>query len=175
MDAQNVPVRRQRKETVSGDFPMGQKPDIDLPEDRRPEVPDVEAVHAEALLNGQPAKLAFNEEAIEIIIYPSQEANAPTSVPCWVNGRGAEVFINGGWHALGYLPVGKRLITRRKFAEVLLSAKRDMIKTVHEGSEVERPNNRISRISSAVANIVVTHDANPKGVEWIRRLMGQPG
>lgn len=31
-DALNVPVRRARKETISADFPIDQKADIDMPE-----------------------------------------------------------------------------------------------------------------------------------------------
>lgn len=174
MEASNVPVRRARKEIGNNDFEMGQKPDIEMG-DEKPVVPAIEAIHADTLVNGRLEQLAFNEEPIEVMIYPSSEENAPNVVDCWVNGKGAEVFQGGKWHVLGCLPVGVRVITRRKYAEVLLRAKRDKIQTHHEGSEVERPNNRVSRTSSAVANIQIVHDNNPKGVEWVRRLLGQPG
>ena len=179
MDAQNAPIRRRREGVDSTQFEMGQKPPIDLgeavPGAKPPEVPAIEAIHADALVDGRAEALAFNEEPVEVMIYPSSEENAPLTVPCWVNGRGAEVFLNGKWTVMGHLPVGVKLITRRKYAEVLLRAKRDKISTEHQGTEVERPTNRVSRISSAVANIQIVNDRNPKGIEWVRRCMAQPG
>lgn len=175
MDAINAPVRRRRQETSSANFEMGQKPDIDMDAETAPEVPDIEAIHAETLVNGHAETLKFNEEPVEVVIYPSQEENAPRTVDCWVNGRGAEVFMNGKWVVLGCLPVGVNVITRRKYAEVLLRAKRDRVTTEHQGTEVERPHNTVRRISSAVANIQIVSDRNPKGIEWVRRCMAQPG
>ena len=179
MDAQNAPIRRRRAGVESAEFPMGQKDDIDLgeatPGAARPEVPAIEAIHAEALIDGRAEQLAFNEEPVEVMVYPSSEENAPLTVPCWVNGRGAEVFQNGRWNVLGFLPVGVNVITRRKYAEVLLRAKKDKISTDHQGTEVERPQNKVRRVSSAVANIQVITDRNPRGIEWVRRCMAQPG
>lgn len=67
------------------------------------------------------------------------------------------------------------VITRRKYAEVLMRAKRDTISTQHEDAVVERPKNVVNRSSSAVANLQIVRDNNPKGIEWVRRLMAQPG
>ena len=175
MDAMNAPIRRKKSGVNSTDFEMGQKPNIELTLDKTPEVPQIEAIHASTLVDGKVEALAFNEEPIEVLIYPSSEENAPLVVDCWVNGRGAEVFTNGAWHSMGCLPVGIRVITRRKYAEVLLRAKRDKIQTHHEDSTVERPKNTVTRVSSSVANIQVVHDNNPKGIEWVRRMMAQPG
>ena len=187
MDANNAPIRRRREGVESAKFEMGQKPPIDMgeavPGAARPEVPAIEAVHAEALIDGRAEQLAFGkmterdvvDEVVNMEVYPSSEENAPLTVPCWVNGRGAEVFLNGKWQSLGHLPVGVRLITRRKYAEVLLRAKKDKITTDHQGTEVERPQNKVHRISSAVANIQIVNDRNPKGIEWVRRCMAQPG
>ncbi len=178
MDAQNAPIRRRRQGVDSTNFDMGQKDDINLgdaaPGAEPPKVPPIEAIHAETLVDGRLEALAFNEEPVEIMIYPSSEENAPLSVPVWVNGRGAEVLMQNKWYPMGHLPVGQRLVTRRKYAEVLLRAKRDKVSTEHQGTEVERPQNRVSRVSSAVANISVLRDDNPKGIEWMRRCMAQP-
>lgn len=174
MDAQNAPIRRRMPGTSSESFPMGQKEDIDLPDGKTPEVPPIDAIHADALVDGRAEALAFNEEPVEIMIYPSSEENAPLTVPCWVNGRGAEVLMGSRWVPMGHLPVGQQLVTRRKYAEVLLRAKRDKVSTDHQGTEVERPQNKVHRISSAVANIQIVRDNNPKGIEWVRRCMAQP-
>ena len=42
-------------------------------------------------------QLKMAEDPVTIIIHPSQEKNPPQVVDCWVNGRGAEVFVNGKW------------------------------------------------------------------------------
>ena len=179
MDAQNAPIRRRQGGVDSTQFEMGQKPAIDMgeavPGAKAPVVPAIEAIHADVLIDGRAEALAFNEEPVEVMVYPSSEENAPQSIPCWVNGRGAEVFKAGRWHTLGHLPVGVRLITRRKYAEVLLRSKKDKISTDHQGTEVERPQNKVHRISSAVANIQIVSDNNPKGIEWVRRCMAQAG
>src|SRR5574343_968834 len=98
MDAQNAPIRRRREGVSSDQFEMGQKPPIDmgeaLPGAKPPEVPAIEAIHAETLVDGRVEALAFNEEPVEVMVYPSSEENAPLTVPCWVNGRGAEIFQN---------------------------------------------------------------------------------
>ena len=39
-------------------------------------------------------ELAFNEEPVTIRLEPSTDKNAATWFPIWVNGKGAEVFIN---------------------------------------------------------------------------------
>ena len=107
------------------------------------------------------------------MIYPSSEENAPKAIECWVNGKGAELYNDGKWHTIGAIPVGFNVITRRKYAEVLLRARRDKVMTMHDGTEVERPQNRVSRSSSAVANIQIVTDNNPRGIEWLRRCMAQ--
>ena len=174
MDAINAPIRR-RKYAESTNFDMGQKPDIDMGLDKEPKVPPIESIHAEALNDGNLEALKFNEEPVEVMVYPSSEENAPKAIECWVNGKGAELFNDGKWHTIGAIPVGFNVITRRKYAEVLLKARRDKITTSHDGTEVERPNNRVIRGSSAVANIQIVTDNNPRGMEWLRRCMAQAG
>lgn len=115
-------------------------------------------------------RLAMGEDPVTIIINPSNEENAPTSYPCWVNGKGAEVFLNGEWLPITYLPVGVELVTRRKYVEVLARAKTDNIRTVHDSANVERPRNRIERTTSAVANFTVLEDKNPRGPAYFAEL-----
>ena len=73
-------------------------------------------------------ELAFMEEPVTIRLEPSAEKNAPAWFPASVNGEGAEVLQpDGRWlhMAEGYLPVGRRVTTKRKYVEVLLRAKID--------------------------------------------------
>lgn len=115
-------------------------------------------------------RLDMNEDPITIIINPSNEENAPTSYPVWVNGKGGEILMNGQWLPITYLPVGVELVTKRKYVEVLARAKTDNIRTVHESANVERPRNTIQRTTSAVANFTVLEDKNPRGPAYFAEL-----
>lgn len=115
-------------------------------------------------------RIEMGNDPVTIMINPSNEENAPQSYPVWVNGKGAEVFMNGQWLPVTYLPVGVELITKRKYVEVLARAKTDNIKTVHDSANVERPRNVVQRTTSAVANFTLLEDKNPKGPAWFAEL-----
>jgi len=171
--ALHTPVKRaySRKGTNSEDFPLGQKDDIDL---------DGEIKHGESIeqvsfdVNRQKeymAKLAFNEEAITIIIEEnSRSENPETHVPVSVNGKDAEVFTNGHWVSIGWLPVNQALTTKRKYVEVLLRAKSDSIKTMHDDATIERPRNMVRRSTSSNYPVTILEDKNPLGREWVAAI-----
>lgn len=115
-------------------------------------------------------ELAFQEEPVTIRLEPSSEKNAATAVPIWVNGKGAEVFQNGRWDEIGYLPVARSLIVKRKYVEVLLRTKHDAVQTDILDRDSDRPNNIIRRFTSAVSSFSILHDANPKGVAWATEM-----
>ncbi len=116
-------------------------------------------------------ELAFQEEPVKIILNPSAEKNAPTAFPVWVNGKGAEVFQNGQWMEIGYLPVGLPIIIKRKYLEVIMRSKLDAVTTQHEDATVERPHNRINRSTSAVHSFSILEDKNPKGSAWAMEML----
>lgn len=118
----------------------------------------------------QAERLAMGEDPVLIEITPSSEENAPTSYPAWVNGKGAEVFLNGQWLPVTYLPVGVAITVKRKYVEVLARAKTDHIKTVHDEANVALPRNTIQRTTSAVANFTVLEDPNPRGPAWLAEI-----
>lgn len=115
--------------------------------------------------------LAFGEEPVMIILNPSTDKNAPSAFPVWVNGKGAEVYQQGRWDEIGYLPIGKPLIIKRKVLEVIIRAKLDAVTTVHDDATVERPVNRINRATSAVHSFSILEDKNPKGAAWAREMI----
>jgi hypothetical protein len=170
-DAINAPIRRARRETSNADFPIGQKPDIVADEDGSFDREQV-IVHArgDELNSNAMAELAFNEEPITILIHPSREKNPPLVVDCWVNGKGAEVFVNGKWHEFNCLPVDMPVITKRKYAENLANSKVDSIDTDVGDESMANPHNRIRRMTSSNVVFQVIEDRNPKGTEWLRRL-----
>lgn len=167
--AKNTPVFKPQPELHTADLKLGQAPDADI--DNRGEIvvsdKPLEKVHA--------AALAFNEEPITIRIEPSDEENAPTVVDCWVNGKGAEVFTNGRWLEINCLPIGGVIITKRKYVEVLARSKIDRVKTdsVTDAPHENQDGYKLRRSTSAKAVFSVIHDANPKGAEWLTRLLSE--
>lgn len=170
-DAKNNPVTRQynRKEVNTGDMAIGQKSDIDISL-------DAQIVHGESIPNIVDEKfiadLAFMEEPVTILIADNSRSDFPeTHVPVQVNEQGAEVFQNGQWLTIGWLPIGVQLTTKRKYVEVLARSKSDAIKTNHDDATVERPQNKITRRTSANYPISVLQDNNPRGTEWLSQIM----
>jgi hypothetical protein len=169
-DAINHPTRRARRETHTGDMQIGQKDDIDLSLDSL-------VIHGESLKNLADDKelladLAFMEEPMTIRIEENTRSDFPeTHVPVMVNGRGAEVFQNGQWLPIGWLPIGIPLTTKRKYVEVLARAKPDAIQTVHDDANVERPRNTVRRRTSAAYPLSIIQDNNQRGHEWLSRIM----
>lgn len=162
MDAQNVPVRRPPAEISSSDVKIDQKPTIVDREDTDSEI----VIAPEVLNRDYQEALKFMEDPITIVVTRSSEKYAPHVIDCWVNGKGAEVLMNGKWVETRAIPVGMPVTTKRKYAEVLLRSKTDTVNTkVHkrEDSEV----NEVERYTSARAPLQVLKDANPKGTAWM--------
>jgi hypothetical protein len=176
MDAVNNPVKRQyqRKEVSTADMDIGQRPNVDL-EDlvnfiRGESI--VDNVGEKPLLPEYADALAFMEEPVTIRIEENSRSDFPeTHVPVAVNGKEAEVLQNGQWLAIGWLPVGVPLTTKRKYVEVLARAKPDAIRTVHDDANVERPRNTVQRRTSSSYPLSVIRDDNPRGHEWLSRIM----
>ena len=116
-------------------------------------------------------RLAMGEEPVTIRIEPSTDQNAPHSYYCAVNGKGAECLSpQGEWTPIDWVPVGVELVMKRKYVEVLVRAKRDRVSTDHGEANVAEPHNRIVRHTSAIANVVILEDKNPRGPEMFREL-----
>lgn len=163
----NPVVRRTRKEVHTDDMPIDQRQSVDTTDD----IDHENIVLASDHLTTDYAKLlAFMEEPVTIRIEKSSEKHAPTVVDCWVNGRGAEVLINGQWISLGYLPVAREVTTKRKYIEVLARSKVDNITTeVEQTPDSER--NLVNIGTSSKAPFSVLEDRNPAGRAWLTGLM----
>jgi hypothetical protein len=116
------------------------------------------------------AELAFMAEPVTIRLEPSSDKNAATVFPIWVNGRKAEVFQNGGWQEIGYLPVGVVMTVRRYVLEVIIRAKVDTVQTRILDENGERPNNVITRFTSPIHSFSIISDPNPRGPSWVAEL-----
>jgi hypothetical protein len=116
-------------------------------------------------------RLAMGEEPVTIVIEPSAEENAPHSYYCAVNGRGAECLgPDGQWRPIDWVPVGVQLVMKRKYVEVLVRAKKDRVTTDHGKVGEDNPHNKIVRVTSAVANVQIIEDKNPRGPAYFAEL-----
>jgi hypothetical protein len=112
------------------------------------------------------ADLAMMEEPVVIRLEPSAEKNAAGAQFFSVNGKWAEIFINGRWHEQGWLPVGQVLTIKRKVLEVILRSKTDSVHNKILDPESERPNNVIDRYTTPTTSLSILEDRNPKGAAW---------
>lgn len=175
-DAINNPVvrRRQQREVSTEDMEVGQRPAIDWAAEVLEHDNVIEPVSAEVLNKQYMDALAFDREPVEILIGQSTEKHAPIVVDCWVNGKPAEVFVNGKWHAFGCLPMGINVITRRMYVEVLARSKITNVQTPSIEDDVsEQLRNQPRKNTSLKTNFSIIRDPNPKGGEWLRRVMAE--
>jgi hypothetical protein len=115
-------------------------------------------------------ELAFMDEPVTVRLEPSSDKNAAMAFPIWVNGKPAEVFQNGRWDEIGYLPVGRVLTVKRKVLEIIIRAKVDTVHTKVREMDSERPNNVIERFTSPVHSFSIIEDKNPRGPAWVTEL-----
>ena len=115
-------------------------------------------------------ELAFNEDAVTIRIEPTAEKNGANVFPIWVTGRGAEVYQNGRWEEVTYLPAGQVLTTKRKYLEVMIRSKTDTLHTKIIDADSEMPRNMVDRFTSGTMAFSVLEDRNPKGAAWMTEL-----
>lgn len=134
--------------------------------DREPEVIFADRIESNDYLDA----LAFNEDAVTIRIEPGIEENAPQFHPCWVNGKGAEVLVNGRWLEFKHFPVAEVLTTKRKYLEVLLRSKRNSIITHIVEQPGRDPINEVRRPTSATMAISIIHDPSPRAAAWMTEL-----
>lgn len=162
-DAKNTPVAKATKEVSTSDMDLGTKSDIILPglDDvlvRDPE--EIAVVEGTSAEGDYAEQLAFMEELMQIRIEPSREKHAAQLIDVYVQGR-AE-----------WIPVGRPWIIKRKYVEVLARAKPIGIETTHETAEESLdPQNKVVRTVSLLHPFSVLHDPNPKGFEWLSRIM----
>lgn len=166
MDAKNAPVNKPGKEVSSADIKVGQRASVNLDLPREAEVIDPIDIELE---REYVAALAFNEDPVTILIAKSNEKFAPNVCDCWVNGRGAEQLQNGKWMVCGWLPVGVPVITKRKYAEVLLRAKPEAVQT-EVIKHQEREDNVAHRFASNKYPVQILKDESPLAMAWLTKV-----
>ncbi len=175
--AKNTPVTAPARETHTADLAIGQPPEVNLANAGSKDRGEVIVPVDKPLDKDYMEALAFAEEAITIRIERGSEEFAPLVVDCWVNGEGAEVMdpVTKKWVKLSCLPIGGVIITKRKFVEVLARSKVDRVRTVEENSRPQENEDgwKLRRTTSSKSVFSVINDPNPKGAEWLTRLMAE--
>ena len=168
-------VGRAKREDPNTDYvDVQQKDDFSFPLNSPFEHPGHEIIKSpEQLQKEYTEALAFADEAIGIYILPSTEKYGAKTVPCWVGGKGIELWDQkvGRWYEAGEAPRGMQIITKRKYVEVLLKSKTDAKTTQvieHPGAD---PENILRTDTACNYPIQVWKDPNPKGREWFNQMV----
>lgn len=107
-------------------------------------------------------ELAFNEELVKIVVHDSTNPNEEN--PVQVASSGRRVFI---WR-------GQETLVRRKYVERLARAK---ITAVGQKRAVDAEGNNsysYPKTSALKYPFSVVEDINPKGRDWLRKILSEP-
>lgn len=170
------PVNQPAKEVHTSDTAVVELPPVDLGLDKELVRERIVIPPAGAMDKIYVDALQFAEQAVTVIINKGTEKFAPDFIACWCNGEGAEVFLRGKWVKMGWLPVNTRLITKRKYVEILVRSKQTSYTTEHD-QESRRDDayvdNKAMPSTSRKVQLSVIGDTNPKGAEWLMNLMNE--
>lgn len=136
--------------------------------DRDPEI----VIADPALMTKEYAdELAFMAEWITIRMDPSGQENAPDTFAVWINGRGAEVMVNGRPMVWTHLPVGPEITVRRSTVEVIARSKTMRVQTDHTPNLEAQLRNRTTRNVSQTQPFSIISDPSPRGRAWISEML----
>lgn len=165
--------RREDREIHVGDMAVGQSPTIDLddltPHRESEVIEPVQGFSSKKYIED----LAFNEQPVTIRLERSSEKNSAQVALCMVQGKGAEILLNGKWITAGFLPIGVIVTVKRKYVEVLARAKHNTVETEIKDRHSERPSNLMHRFTSVKYPFSVISDKSPNGADWLTRLIAE--
>ena len=144
-------------------------PDVNVPVSGAVSRDDVKIQEVETYsnmvdFNDKAAQLAFNEEPVTIHLHESTDPNAEPMVYCAVNGEGAQP-------GNPYLIRGRTYTLKRKFVGVLANARTVTYSQPYRDEGSERANMMRPHAAQRYPFSVI-EDKNPKGVAWLKQLMG---
>ena len=157
-DAKNNPVARQ--------FVQPELSNTELPKRTVEALDDLDSDRSEILIadasavGDYAAELAFMEEKVTILLHRGREKNAPTAEMVGING------------VIKWLPVDTPVTIERKFVESLARAQPMNVNTRSGESEGDDLTfNQVQRSLSSLVSFSVLQDSNPRGREWLTRVM----
>lgn len=130
---------------------QGNARDLDLGEQ------GIEVVDGPAL-GDYAAELAFMEEPVEVLVHESTDPNAEPIVDLYCNGVPQRLLR------------GEPQVVKRKYVQILADARQTSMTTTvrREGDSVI---NRINKHSGLRYPFSIQADRNPKGREWIKKVL----
>lgn len=127
-------------------------------DDIRDEIAQVETVGAD--FHDHAANLAFMDEIVEVMVFPSSDKYAEQVVDVYNNGT-PQRFIRGKWQNV-----------KRKFVEVLARAKPFNVTTPET---TDANGNRTTRIDTytGLRYPFEMRDRNPRGASWLQGILAE--
>lgn len=119
-------------------------------------------------------ELAFNEEPVTVMFTPAQERFAAPFVDAAVMGTGIEAMTDDGrWLQLHQVPVGQEVTIKRKYVEVFARCKHTDVRAFSRGvpSDGSEPVNDTLRSTNLKFPFVLIEDKNPRGREWLMKIV----
>ena len=116
-------------------------------------------------------ELAFMADWVTIRLEPSGAENAPDTVSCWINGRGAEILVNGRPVIWTHLPVGPEITVRRSTVEIIARSKTMRVETDKTPELAAQLKNTIIRRVSQTQPFSIVHDPSPRGRAWAQEMI----
>lgn len=151
-----------RKEIHTPDMPVRQPPPIVLPDEGELDRVAERIIPVDTLpATDYMEELAFMEEPVTIRLHRSNEKNAPAFYDFYVNGR------------VEWVPVEQNYTLARKYVEVIARTQPYNVETKTGTAFDERPANEIVRHQSAKHPFSVIRDPNPRGADWLMRVMAE--
>lgn len=162
---------RARATIHSDDLQVGQRNDLQIEGADYIDRDNLVETVGTVVPDGYLGQLAFNEEPVKIVIN-AQGENPENAVLVQVNGKGAEIYMNGGWVSVGYIPCDIEVTTKRKYLEVLARAKKETVTTkfgqnLNDGESF----NVLQRRNALQHNFTVIEDQNPIGRAWLQSII----
>jgi hypothetical protein len=105
--------------------------------------------------------LAFMEERVIVLVHETSDENAAPLVDVYVNG------------VAQFFPRGVDVTCKRKYVEGLVRAKPIHINTQVTERNSENPKNEVLRRSALRYPFSIVRDDNPKGRDWLRKILAE--
>lgn len=136
--------------------------------------PEIVIVDPALMTNDYQDELAFMAEWLTIRLEPSSQENAPDTFAVWVNGRGAEVMVNGRPMVWTHLPVGQEITVRRSVVEIIARSKTMRVQTDRTPNLEAQLRNITTRNVSQTQPFSIISDPSPRGRAWAAEMIRRP-
>lgn len=151
-----------------GEYHRGEVHTTDLPvralepigEERSPEI--IVATDADLAAKDYLDELAFNEEMLTVVLHKGKEKFAPRHHDFYVNGKAV------------WIPVDTPVTVARKYVEVMARSQPMDVRTESHAIDDDQSAGTVNNILRSLSSqypFTVIEDKNPKGRDWLTKVM----